>query len=95
VSGKGKPWDLTSTHALEGAAEWIRKRADASVVLVVRGGDYAFAVAPDVAPEAAYDAAQFVLPDALDGLRERRQREQEEATRKRAAAIATKTAALR
>jgi hypothetical protein len=25
MSGKGK-WDLTSTHALEGAAEWIRKR---------------------------------------------------------------------
>ena len=75
------------THALEGAAEWIRKRSDATCVLVVRGRDYVFAVAEDVAPEAAYDAAQFVLPEALDLERARRREKQAEATRKRAAAI--------
>ncbi|MFZ0662143.1 MAG: hypothetical protein WAM66_05580 [Acidobacteriaceae bacterium] len=48
-----KPWDLGSTHALEGAAEWIRKRSDAIVVMVVRGGDVAFAVAEDGAPSDA------------------------------------------
>lgn len=88
MSGKGKPWDLTSTQALEGAAEWIRKRADASVVLVVRGGDYAFAVDPKVKPDEAYDAAQEVLRDALNGLKVRRKAEEEAATRRRAAEIA-------
>jgi hypothetical protein len=92
MSGKGK-WDLTSTHALEGAAEWIRKRADATCVLVVRGKDYAFAVAEGVDPAAAYDAAQFVLPDALDLERARRREKQAAATRKRAAAIAGKSGA--
>ena len=32
-----REWDLTSTHSLEGAAEWIRKKAGAILVLVVRG----------------------------------------------------------
>jgi hypothetical protein len=88
VSGKGKPWDLTSTHALEAAAEWLRKRADATVVLVVRGKDYAFAVAPGVHPDDAYDAAHFVLPGALDLARILHQKAQEAAKAKRAAEIA-------
>jgi hypothetical protein len=29
MAGKAKPWDLTSTHALEGACEWLRKRSGA------------------------------------------------------------------
>jgi hypothetical protein len=87
MSGK-RPWDLTSTHSLEAAAEWLRKQADATCVLVVRGKDYAWAVAGDVKADDAYDACRFVLPDALDDLRERRQREKEAATRKRAAEIA-------
>lgn len=38
MSGNGKEWDLTSTHSLEGACEWIRKRAGALFVVAVRAG---------------------------------------------------------
>ena len=41
-----RDWDLTSTHSLEGAAEWIRKKSGAALVLVVRGEDVVFAVDP-------------------------------------------------
>ena len=34
----GKPWDLTSTHSLEGACEWIRKGSGALFVVAVRAG---------------------------------------------------------
>ena len=83
-----KPWDLTLTHSLEGAAEWIRKRSDALAVIVVRSRDYAFAVAPDLRPDEGYDAVLATLPGALDELRDRRQREKDAAVRKRAAEIA-------
>ncbi len=43
-----REWDLTSTHSLEGAAEWIRKKSGAALVLVVRGEDVVFAVDPAV-----------------------------------------------
>lgn len=55
---KGKGWDLTSLHSLEGAAEWIRKNAGAQLVLVVRPGDVAFAVDPAISPG---DAKQLVV----------------------------------
>lgn len=56
--GEKREWDLTSTHSLEGAAEWIRKKADAVLVLIVRGEDVVFAVDPRV-PRYA-DAATMV-----------------------------------
>jgi hypothetical protein len=34
----GKGWDLTSTHSLEGACEWIRKGSGALFVVAVRAG---------------------------------------------------------
>ncbi len=34
----GKGWDLTSTHSLEGACEWIRKSSGALFVVAVRAG---------------------------------------------------------
>lgn len=37
-------WDLTSTHSLEAAAEYLRKKADALIVVVIRPGDGALAV---------------------------------------------------
>ena len=83
-----KQWDLTSTHALEGAAEWIRKSSDAIVVMVVRGTDTAFAVHGDTAPS---DAAQLVidlLPQMVEDTNRQRHERKEAATRKRAAAIA-------
>lgn len=60
-----KGWDLTSLHSLEGAAEWVRKNADAVFVLVVRGSDVAFAVAPDCKPKDCADVAELVLPEAI------------------------------
>ncbi|MHB8303631.1 MAG: hypothetical protein ACYDC6_12450 [Acidobacteriaceae bacterium] len=53
-----KNWDLTSEHSLEGAAEWVRKKSDAVLVLIVRGEDVVFAVDPRV-PHYA-DAATMV-----------------------------------
>jgi hypothetical protein len=44
--GEKKQWDLTSTHSLEGAAEWVRKLSGAAMVLVIRGEDVVFAVDP-------------------------------------------------
>lgn len=38
MADKKKEWDLTSTHALEGACEWIRKRAGALMVIAIRPG---------------------------------------------------------
>lgn len=92
MSGQRKPWDLTSTHALDAAAEWVRQRADATVVMVVRGGDYAFAVAPGVTGADARVAVEQVLPDAAWLAENRRREKQEAATRKRAAEISGKIA---
>lgn len=39
-------WDLTSTHSLEAAAEWMRVRADALIVVVIRPGDAVLAADP-------------------------------------------------
>lgn len=83
-----KPWDVTSTDSLEAFAEFARKKADASVVLIVRGEDYAFAPAQGVLPAAAREAVEFVLPGAVELAEMRAKEEREAATRKRAAAIA-------
>jgi hypothetical protein len=34
-----RQWDLTSTHSLESCAEWIRAKADALCVVVIREND--------------------------------------------------------
>lgn len=60
-----KEWDLTSTHALEGAAEWLRKRSGAMFVLVVRGEDKAFAIDPALRPQDALDMTLHELPEIL------------------------------
>ena len=69
---KGKGWDLTSTHSLEGAAEWIRKRSDAILVLVVRGEDFAFAVDEQVSPHSAREMVEVVMPQVEQQLQEQR-----------------------
>jgi hypothetical protein len=43
-----KQWDLTSTHALEGACEWIRKRSGALMVVAIRVEDSAIAADPEM-----------------------------------------------
>ena len=39
-------WDLTSTHSLEAAAEWMRVRSDALIVVIIRPGDAVLAADP-------------------------------------------------
>ncbi len=41
-----REWDLTSTHSLEAAAEWLRKKSGALIVFVIRPGDGALAADP-------------------------------------------------
>lgn len=62
MSGK-REWDLTSTSSVAAAAEWMRKKAGAQLVLVVRPGDIAFAVDPQIAPTAAREMVELVMPD--------------------------------
>lgn len=82
-----KPWDLTSTHSLEGFAEFVRDRADATVVVIVRGKDYAMAAAQGMTPTQAKEAVEFVLPDAVELGEVRAREKREAATRKRARQI--------
>jgi hypothetical protein len=82
-----KPWDVTSTSSLEAFAEFVRRKSDASVVLIVRGADYAFAPASGVSPAAAKEAVEFVLPGAVEVAELRLKEEREAATRKRARQI--------
>jgi hypothetical protein len=69
---KGKGWDLTSTHSLEGAVEWIRKGSGALLVLVVRAEDVAFAVDGKVSPSDAVAMVEVVMPGAMARLDEMR-----------------------
>lgn len=41
-------WDLTSTHSLEAAAEWLRTKSDALIVVVIRPGDAVLAADPTI-----------------------------------------------
>jgi hypothetical protein len=65
---KGKGWDLTSLHSLQGAAEWIRKNAGAQLVLVVRPGDVAFAVDSQIAPRDAKGLVEAELDTVVEHL---------------------------
>ena len=58
-----KGWDLTSLHSLDSAAEWIRKKSGAPLVLLVRPEDIAFAVDGKIAPSAAREMVEYVMPD--------------------------------
>ena len=60
-----KKWDLTSTHAMGAAAEWLRKRGDAVVVVVIRANDVAFSVDPRCTPLDAVHLLQAELPALL------------------------------
>lgn len=67
-----KQWDLTSAHSLTGATEWVRKRADALLVLVIRPGDVVFSVDPDLSAMNAVDLIENALPALLEQLVEQR-----------------------
>lgn len=88
MAEKRKQWDLTSTHALEGAAEWIRKRSDAIVVMVVRGQDFAFAMADECAPSDAAELVRELLPEMVEETNRARAARRDAHVRKRAARVA-------
>lgn len=65
---KGK-WDLTSTHSLEAAAEWLRERSGALIVVVVRSGDGALAADPLISVLDVHDRLwEKDVPMLLDSL---------------------------
>jgi hypothetical protein len=61
-----KKWDLTSPRSLQAAAEWLRVRADAQVVLVIRKGDWVVGADPALGPQEVRDAVRDVLPPLFD-----------------------------
>ncbi len=65
---KKKAWDLTATSSMSAAAEWLRKRGDAIVVLVIRAQDVAFSVDPLCSPRDAAELVKQELPQLRDQL---------------------------
>jgi hypothetical protein len=74
-----KPWDLTSKHSLDSAAEWIRKGSGAIFVLVIRGEDMICAVDPTVRPQDITAMIDQVLPELGAQLVDERARKIEDA----------------
>ena len=64
-----KPWDLTSTHALEGACEWIRKQSGALMVVAIRVEDSAIAADPAMAPKDLLPRLELELPALAETLK--------------------------
>ena len=89
-----KPWNVDTTHSLEAFGEFARKKAGASVVLIVRDKDYALAGAPGIKAEDLRAAIEFVLPSAVELAEARAQEQREAETRRRAAKISAKCAEL-
>jgi hypothetical protein len=69
-----RQWDLTSTHSLEGAAEWIRKQSGALLVLVVRAEDVAFAVDSSIRLLDAVTMVEVAMPELEKSVTEQRAR---------------------
>lgn len=67
-----KTWDLASQRSCESGAEWLRKGADALLVIVFRGADVAIALHPDVAPKDVPDMVEAALIGEMEKLEERR-----------------------
>jgi len=82
-----RKWDLTSSNSVRGAVEWLRKRSDAIVVMVIRGHDYAFEVDGNVAPSDAAELVRELLPEMIEQTNRERIEKREAETRKRAAEI--------
>ena len=78
-----KPWDLTSLHSLQSAAEWIRKGAGAQLVLVVRPGDVAFAVDGQISPRDARVLVENELDAVVEHLVQQRMAARDRAEEKK------------
>jgi len=71
--GERKGWDLTSARSLDAAAEWVRKRAEAVLVVVIRGEDVAFALDHAVAPKDALTMVEVAMPELAAKLEAQRE----------------------
>ena len=70
--GQKREWDLTSPRSLAAAAEWIRGKADAIAVIVVRGEDTVMAVHPEAAPHDAAETVRELLPEMAESVNQER-----------------------
>jgi len=62
-----REWDLTSTHSLESGAEWLRAKAGAPCVVLVRVNDSALAADPGLAAADAEELAnRYMIKLARD-----------------------------
>ena len=75
--GDKKAWDLSSTHALEGACEWIRKRSGALMVVAIRIDDSAIAVDPEMAAKDVMPRLELEAEALAAKLAEQRRKERE------------------
>lgn len=82
-----RDWDLTSIRSLEAAAEWLRKKAGAQLVIVVRPEDVAFALDPEIKPADAVTMVEVAMPDGMREMEERRLESRARATAKRMGAM--------
>lgn len=69
----GKPWDLTSSHALQGACEWIRKRSGALMVVAIRVEDSAIAADPAMPVKDLLPRLELELPALAEEIKLARQ----------------------
>jgi hypothetical protein len=77
-----REWDMTSTHSLEAGAEYLRKKAGALLVVVVRVEDSAIACHPDVSPNDAMERLLLEAVELTKKLNEQRVAAREKAARR-------------
>lgn len=66
-------WDLTSTHSLEAYGEYVRKAADALIVVIIRPEDAVLAVDPLIDVMDVHDRLwEKDMPKLLGSLRRSR-----------------------
>ncbi len=63
-----KKWDLSSTRSMQAAAEWIRARGGAQIVLVIRKDDWAVAHDVSLAPLDVRDSVRDTLVPMLNAM---------------------------
>jgi hypothetical protein len=85
MSGK-REWDLTSTHSLESAAEWMRVKAGALCVIVIRRDDSVLACDPQLMAADAKGLVYDYMPALSENL-ERSRLEKRKAARLELGAI--------
>jgi hypothetical protein len=80
-------WDLTSTHSLEAYGEYVRKAADALIVVIIRPGDAVLAADPLIDVLDIHDRLwEKDVPALLGSLRRSRDEERDKQLKREAKA---------